>query len=148
MTSYAACLEGADVMWFFDRRIKARREIALGLMEEGSDYYLVRKGETVAVYNTLNDCQAQVYSSIATYANARITLEARKGVEKKNMCSDLFCNVASVGVLHCPHSHTSPAKKLNMLLVLNDYFPSIQDLSETNALKHVLMHRDVVTAGV
>uniref|UniRef100_A0A0E0EYN0 RNase H type-1 domain-containing protein n=1 Tax=Oryza meridionalis TaxID=40149 RepID=A0A0E0EYN0_9ORYZ len=31
-------------------------------MEEGSDYYLVRKGEMVAVYKSLNDCQAQICS--------------------------------------------------------------------------------------
>ncbi|KAK2630789.1 hypothetical protein QOZ80_UnG0725720 [Eleusine coracana subsp. coracana] len=33
-------------------------------MEEGSNYYLVRKGDMVAVYRTLNDCQAQICSSV------------------------------------------------------------------------------------
>ncbi|KAF3328152.1 putative RNase [Carex littledalei] len=33
-------------------------------MEEGSDYYVVRKGNTVAVYKNLSDCQAQVSSSV------------------------------------------------------------------------------------
>ncbi|GJM84715.1 hypothetical protein PR202_ga00412 [Eleusine coracana subsp. coracana] len=35
-------------------------------MEEGSNYYLVRKGDMVAVYRTLNDCQAQICSSVVT----------------------------------------------------------------------------------
>ncbi|XP_006661832.1 uncharacterized protein LOC102712664 [Oryza brachyantha] len=34
-------------------------------MEEGSDYYLVRKGEMIAVYRTLNDCQVQICSSVS-----------------------------------------------------------------------------------
>lgn len=34
-------------------------------MEEGSDYYVVRKGDVVAVYKTLNDCQAQICSSVS-----------------------------------------------------------------------------------
>nr|AAK54296.1 putative RNase [Oryza sativa Japonica Group] len=34
-------------------------------MEEGSNYYLVRKGEMVAVYKSLNDCQAQICSSVS-----------------------------------------------------------------------------------
>ncbi|XP_078173798.1 uncharacterized protein LOC144567524 isoform X1 [Carex rostrata] len=33
-------------------------------MEEGSDYYVVRKGNTVSVYKNLSDCQAQVSSSV------------------------------------------------------------------------------------
>jgi viroplasmin and RNaseH domain-containing protein len=33
-------------------------------MEEGSDYYVVRKGDVVAVYKTLSDCQAQICSSV------------------------------------------------------------------------------------
>lgn len=33
-------------------------------MEEGSDYYVVKKGDMVAVYKTLNDCQAQICSSV------------------------------------------------------------------------------------
>uniref|UniRef100_A0A0E0BBB9 RNase H type-1 domain-containing protein n=1 Tax=Oryza glumipatula TaxID=40148 RepID=A0A0E0BBB9_9ORYZ len=39
--------------------------IAFGTMEEGSDYYLVRKGEMVAVYKSSNDCQAQICSSVS-----------------------------------------------------------------------------------
>ncbi|KAE8788048.1 hypothetical protein D1007_37946 [Hordeum vulgare] len=34
-------------------------------MEEGSDYYVVRKGDMVAVYRSLNDCQAQICSSVS-----------------------------------------------------------------------------------
>ncbi|XP_066386415.1 uncharacterized protein [Miscanthus floridulus] len=34
-------------------------------MEEGSDYYVVRKGDVVAVYKTLSDCQAQICSSVS-----------------------------------------------------------------------------------
>ncbi|VAH04016.1 uncharacterized protein LOC125508365 [Triticum urartu] len=34
-------------------------------MEEGSDYYVVKKGDMVAVYKTLNDCQAQICSSVS-----------------------------------------------------------------------------------
>ncbi|VAH16061.1 unnamed protein product [Triticum turgidum subsp. durum] len=34
-------------------------------MEEGSDYYVVKKGDMVAVYETLNDCQAQICSSVS-----------------------------------------------------------------------------------
>ncbi|KAM0889786.1 hypothetical protein ACQ4PT_027480 [Festuca glaucescens] len=34
-------------------------------MEEGSDYYVVKKGDMVAVYRTLNDCQAQICSSVS-----------------------------------------------------------------------------------
>ncbi|KAJ3690021.1 hypothetical protein LUZ61_019185 [Rhynchospora tenuis] len=33
-------------------------------MEEGSEYYVLRKGNTVAVYKSLSDCQAQVSSSV------------------------------------------------------------------------------------
>jgi len=33
-------------------------------MEEGSDYYVVRKGDLMAVYKTLSDCQAQICSSV------------------------------------------------------------------------------------
>jgi hypothetical protein len=33
-------------------------------MEEGGDYYVVRKGDAVAVYGTLSDCQAQICSSV------------------------------------------------------------------------------------
>ncbi|CAL4917036.1 unnamed protein product [Urochloa decumbens] len=34
-------------------------------MEEGSDYYVVRKGDVVAVYKNLRDCQAQICSSVS-----------------------------------------------------------------------------------
>lgn len=34
-------------------------------MEEGSDYYVVKKGDMVAVYRNLNDCQAQICSSVS-----------------------------------------------------------------------------------
>lgn len=34
------------------------------MMEEGSAYYVVRKGDMVAVYKTLSDCQAQICSSV------------------------------------------------------------------------------------
>ncbi|CAL4933744.1 unnamed protein product [Urochloa decumbens] len=34
-------------------------------MEEGSDYYVVRKGDVVAVYKNLSDCQAQICSSVS-----------------------------------------------------------------------------------
>uniref|UniRef100_N1QW33 Uncharacterized protein n=1 Tax=Aegilops tauschii TaxID=37682 RepID=N1QW33_AEGTA len=34
-------------------------------MEEGGDYYVVKKGDMVAVYKTLNDCQAQICSSVS-----------------------------------------------------------------------------------
>uniref|UniRef100_A0A0A9D545 RNase H type-1 domain-containing protein n=1 Tax=Arundo donax TaxID=35708 RepID=A0A0A9D545_ARUDO len=34
-------------------------------MEEGSDYYVVRKGDMVAVYGALSDCQAQICSSVS-----------------------------------------------------------------------------------
>uniref|UniRef100_K4AMT4 RNase H type-1 domain-containing protein n=2 Tax=Setaria TaxID=4554 RepID=K4AMT4_SETIT len=34
-------------------------------MEEGSDYYVLRKGDVVAVYKTLRDCQAQICSSVS-----------------------------------------------------------------------------------
>ncbi|KAM0915800.1 hypothetical protein ACQ4PT_010565 [Festuca glaucescens] len=34
-------------------------------MEEGSDYYVVKKGDMVGVYKTLNDCQAQICSSVS-----------------------------------------------------------------------------------
>ncbi|KAL6641029.1 hypothetical protein ACP70R_019210 [Stipagrostis hirtigluma subsp. patula] len=33
-------------------------------MEEGSDYYVVRKGDTMAVYRSLNECKAQICSSL------------------------------------------------------------------------------------
>ncbi|RLN38989.1 uncharacterized protein C2845_PM01G40740 [Panicum miliaceum] len=33
-------------------------------MEEGSDYYVVRKGDVMAVYKNLSDCQAQICSSV------------------------------------------------------------------------------------
>jgi len=33
-------------------------------MEEGSDYYVVRKGDVMAVYKTLSECQAQICSSV------------------------------------------------------------------------------------
>ncbi|TVU30465.1 hypothetical protein EJB05_22090, partial [Eragrostis curvula] len=36
-----------------------------GPMEEGSDYYVVRKGGMVAVYSTLSDCQAQICPSVS-----------------------------------------------------------------------------------
>jgi hypothetical protein len=38
------------------------------MMEEGSDYYVVRKGDVVAVYKTLSDCQAQICSSVCVTA--------------------------------------------------------------------------------
>jgi hypothetical protein len=34
-------------------------------MEEGSDYYVVKKGDMVAVYKTLNGCQEQICSSVS-----------------------------------------------------------------------------------
>jgi len=34
------------------------------VMEEGSDYYVVRKGDVMAVYKTLSECQAQICSSV------------------------------------------------------------------------------------
>ena len=37
---------------------------SFAVMEEGSDYYVVRKGDVVAVYKTLSDCQAQICSSV------------------------------------------------------------------------------------
>ncbi|XP_039784094.1 uncharacterized protein LOC120650866 isoform X2 [Panicum virgatum] len=33
-------------------------------MKEGSDYYVVRKGDVMAVYKTLSECQAQICSSV------------------------------------------------------------------------------------
>jgi hypothetical protein len=36
-------------------------------MEEGSDYYVVKKGDMVGVYKTLNDCQAQICSSVCDF---------------------------------------------------------------------------------
>uniref|UniRef100_A0A0D3HED8 RNase H type-1 domain-containing protein n=1 Tax=Oryza barthii TaxID=65489 RepID=A0A0D3HED8_9ORYZ len=39
--------------------------VALSGRVQGSDYYLVRKGEMVAVYKSLNDCQAQICSSVS-----------------------------------------------------------------------------------
>ncbi|KAL6641030.1 hypothetical protein ACP70R_019211 [Stipagrostis hirtigluma subsp. patula] len=34
-------------------------------MQEGSDYYVVRKGDMVSVYKSLYDCQAQISSSVS-----------------------------------------------------------------------------------
>uniref|UniRef100_A0ACD5TJG8 Uncharacterized protein n=1 Tax=Avena sativa TaxID=4498 RepID=A0ACD5TJG8_AVESA len=34
-------------------------------MEEGSEYYVVKKGDMVAVYKTLNGCQEQICSSVS-----------------------------------------------------------------------------------
>ncbi|KAL6842441.1 hypothetical protein ACP4OV_027868 [Aristida adscensionis] len=39
-------------------------------MEEGSDYYVVRKGDMVAVYKSLSDCQAQICSSVSGPASS------------------------------------------------------------------------------
>ncbi|XP_071685147.1 uncharacterized protein [Lolium perenne] len=43
-------------------------------MEEGSDYYVVKKGDMVGVYKTLNDCQAQICSSKSGLRNDVSTL--------------------------------------------------------------------------
>lgn len=36
-------------------------------MEESNAFYVVRKGNTVAVYKDFNDCQAQVSSSVCVF---------------------------------------------------------------------------------
>lgn len=36
-------------------------------MEESNAFYVVRKGNTVAVYKNFNDCQAQVSSSVCVF---------------------------------------------------------------------------------
>jgi hypothetical protein len=44
-------------------------------MEEGSDYYVVKKGDMVGVYKTLNDCQAQICSSVCDFLYEDLTVK-------------------------------------------------------------------------
>ncbi|KAG8088623.1 hypothetical protein GUJ93_ZPchr0010g9655 [Zizania palustris] len=65
-------------------------------MEEGNDYYLVRKGEAVAVYNTLNDCQAQVCSSVSGPAVSAYKGSSWSKQKEEYLCSHGLSNAAYV----------------------------------------------------
>ncbi|XBJ16300.1 hypothetical protein VPH35_007966 [Triticum aestivum] len=66
-------------------------------MEEGSDYYVVKKGDMVAVYETLNDCQAQICSSgycwskeKAEYFSSRGLINASYTISAAELREDLL----------------------------------------------------------
>ena len=62
---------------------------SFAMMEEGSDYYVVRKGDVVAVYKTLSDCQAQICSSVCINS---VELQIFRW---------LYCNVVCISFCWC-----------------------------------------------
>uniref|UniRef100_A0A0D9XKB8 RNase H type-1 domain-containing protein n=1 Tax=Leersia perrieri TaxID=77586 RepID=A0A0D9XKB8_9ORYZ len=72
------------------------QEISFGMMEEGSDYYLVRKGELVAVYKTLNDCQAQICSSVSGPAASAYKGYSWSREKEEYLCSRGLSNATYV----------------------------------------------------
>uniref|UniRef100_A0A0E0M8C8 RNase H type-1 domain-containing protein n=1 Tax=Oryza punctata TaxID=4537 RepID=A0A0E0M8C8_ORYPU len=57
------------------------------MMEEGSNYYVVRKGEMVAVYKSLNDCQAQICSSVSGPAASAYKGNSWSREKEEYLCS-------------------------------------------------------------
>uniref|UniRef100_A0A0D9XKB7 RNase H type-1 domain-containing protein n=1 Tax=Leersia perrieri TaxID=77586 RepID=A0A0D9XKB7_9ORYZ len=78
------------------RPLRQDSEISFGMMEEGSDYYLVRKGELVAVYKTLNDCQAQICSSVSGPAASAYKGYSWSREKEEYLCSRGLSNATYV----------------------------------------------------
>lgn len=49
-------------------RRSAKRSAAKTPMDSGEPFYVVRKGDVIGIYKTLGECQAQVSSSVRTFA--------------------------------------------------------------------------------